>query len=91
MVPTPNWYSRPIASNNSASLLLFKPHSIPGVRPKQNSRSMFTGGPNQTIKVDDLEYRNDTFFGNLRSDICSFFPIEVRTHEMDIVRSHACD
>src|SRR5664280_1190305 len=36
IVPTPNWYSRRIASNSSTSFLLFKP-SPSGTRPTQGS------------------------------------------------------
>src|SRR6267154_516554 len=63
-------------SNSSTFFLLFKTcFSIPGFRPKQNSRHMFTGassdhqsGPNLSIKVGQFtvskwansEYRNHT-------------------------------
>jgi hypothetical protein len=45
MVPTPNSYSRRIASNNSTSFLLLKPNSLRAFARNKYPGECFTGGP----------------------------------------------
>ena len=67
MVPTPNWYSRRIDSNNSTSFLLFKTASpFRAFAQNRIAVACFYRGPDQTIKVGqfriskwaNLQYRS---------------------------------
>src|SRR6266568_3178691 len=66
MVPTPNWYSRRIASNSSTSFLLFKTALPSGQSPEteypvyvlQGAKSDHQSGPNDSTEVGQFRLAN---------------------------------
>jgi len=61
MVPTPNWYSRRMASNSSTSFLLFKPSPFGLLPETEYPVRGLQGGQIKPSKWANLQYRSGPF------------------------------